>query len=67
MLRLTLFGRFSLTDSNGTEITLKSHKAKALLAYLALSEGMSRSREEVMALLWSDRAETQHGDLCGKC
>lgn len=59
MLRLTLFGRFALTDSNGAEIALKSRKAKALLAYLGMSDGMSRSREEIMALLWSDRAETQ--------
>lgn len=59
MLQLTLFGRFSLTDSNGAEIPLKSRKAKALLAYLGQSEGMARSREEIMALLWSDRAETQ--------
>jgi len=59
MLQLNLFGHFSLTDSNGAEITLKSRKAKALLAYLALSGDMSRSREEIMALLWSDRAEAQ--------
>ena len=59
MLRLTIFGLFSLADSNGTEIELKSRKAKALLAYLAISDRMSRSREEIMALLWSDRADTQ--------
>ena len=34
-------------------------KAKALLAYLALPPGKSRSREEIMALLWSDRGEAQ--------
>jgi len=59
MLRLTLFGRFALTDAGGTEIVLASRKARALLAYLALSPGLSRSREEIMALLWSNRGEAQ--------
>lgn len=59
MLRLTLFGGFSLAGADGAEILLKSRKAKALLAYLALPLGKTRSREEIMALLWSDRGETQ--------
>jgi len=59
MLRLTLFGGFSLAGADGVEVPLKSRKAKAVLAYLARSPRMSRSREEIMALLWSDRAEAQ--------
>jgi len=59
MLRLTLFGRFSLADADGTERVLTARKAQGLLAYLALSPGQSRSREEIMALLWSDRGEAQ--------
>jgi adenylate cyclase len=59
MLRLTLFGGFSLAGADGAEIPLKSQKAKALLAYLALPPGKARSREEIMALLWSDRGEAQ--------
>ena len=59
MFRLNLFGAFSLADSNGVEIPLKSRKAKALLAYLALSPNKSRSREKIMALLWSNRGEAQ--------
>jgi TolB-like protein/Flp pilus assembly protein TadD len=59
MLRLTLFGGFSLAGADGAEIPLKSRKAKALLAYLALPPGKPRSREEIMALLWSDRGEAQ--------
>jgi adenylate cyclase len=59
MLRLTLSGAFSAAHADGTEIAIKSKKARALLAYLALSPRMSRSREEVMALLWSDRGESQ--------
>ena len=59
MLRLTIHGRFSLRDAGGMETPLNSAKGKALLAYLALSPDMTRSREEIMALLWSDRAEAQ--------
>jgi TolB-like protein len=59
MYCLNLFGAFSLADSNGVEIPLKSGKAKALLAYLALPPGKPRSREEIMALLWSERGEAQ--------
>ena len=59
MLRLTLYGGFRLAGEDGSEIRLKSKKARALLAYLALPPGKSRSREEVMALLWSDRGEAQ--------
>ena len=59
MLQLTLFGGFSLAGADGAEVPLKSRKAKALLAYLARSPRMSRSRDEIMALLWSDRAKAQ--------
>ena len=59
MYRLSLFGRFSLVASEGNEVPLGSKKAKALLAYLAQTPDKTRSREEVLALLWSDRAEAQ--------
>jgi TolB-like protein len=59
MLRLSIFGRFRAADAFGKEIPIKSKKARALLAYLALPTGKERSREEVMALLWSERADEQ--------
>ena len=59
MLRLRLFGRFFLAHDEGAEIQLRSKKGRALLAYLALPLGRARSREEIIALLWSDRSETQ--------
>jgi TolB-like protein/Tfp pilus assembly protein PilF len=59
MLRLTLFGGFSAAGADGAEIPLKSQKAKALLAYLALPPGKARSREQIMALLWSERGDAQ--------
>ena len=59
MLRLSLYGGFFLTNSFGTDVPIKSRKAKALLAYLALKQGEMSNREEIMALLWSDRQEAQ--------
>jgi adenylate cyclase len=59
MLQLSLYGGFSLEGTDGADISLKSKKAKALLAFLALPPGKTHSREEIMALLWSDRGEAQ--------
>ncbi|MEM6409617.1 MAG: winged helix-turn-helix domain-containing protein [Pseudomonadota bacterium] len=59
MYRLSLFGPFHLADASGAELPLASRKARALLAYLAQTPGKPRSREEILALLWSDREEPQ--------
>jgi len=59
VLRLNIFGTFRVTDASGSEIPVKSRKARALLACLALPPGKSRSREQIMALLWSDRGDQQ--------
>ena len=59
MLTLSIFGTFQVVDALGNEIPVKSRKARALLAYLALPPGKARSREQVMALLWSDRGDQQ--------
>lgn len=59
MLRLNIFGTFRVFDASGKKIPVKSKKSRALLAYLALPTGKPRSREQIMALLWSDRADQQ--------
>lgn len=59
MLRLKIFGRFRAEDDLGKEVPIKSKKARALLAYLALPPGKPRSREQLTALLWSDRGDDQ--------
>lgn len=59
MYRLNLFGTFSLIGPDGAPVRLTSRKARALIAFLALGPGKPRSREEIMALLWSDRGEAQ--------
>lgn len=59
MLKLTLRGGFTLTTEEGTPIAIRSRKARGLLAVLARPIGQVRSRDEILALLWSDRAEPQ--------
>jgi DNA-binding SARP family transcriptional activator len=59
VLRLKIYGRFRAEDDFGQEIPIKSKKGRALLAYLALPPGKPRGREELMALLWSDRGDEQ--------
>jgi TolB-like protein len=59
VLRLSIFGIFRVADVSGNEIPVKSRKSRALLAYLALPPGKPRSREQIMALLWSDRGDQQ--------
>ena len=59
VLRLRILGTFRVADASGNEIPVKSRKARALLAYLALPPGKPRSREQIMALLWSNRGDQQ--------
>ncbi len=58
-LELDLFGGFELRHADGPRLALSSKKAKALLAYLALSPELSVSRDKIATLLWSDRGDEQ--------
>ena len=49
---LNLLGGFELRVIGGNPVTITSKKAKALLAYLALSGGKAISREKIAAMLW---------------
>jgi TolB-like protein/Tfp pilus assembly protein PilF len=53
---LRVLGEFGLTGSAGEEIELRSAKAQALLAYLALAGGAACSRDRLAALFWGDTA-----------
>lgn len=57
--RLDVCGRFALFDAGRNEITLKSRKCRALLAYLAAQPGERISRERLTDLFWGDRFEAQ--------
>ena len=58
-LHLQLLGGFLARDSSGQTIAIAGSKAALMLAYLALRPGEPRSRERLIALLWSDRGEAQ--------
>jgi DNA-binding SARP family transcriptional activator len=58
MLRLALFGGFSLAREEGTPLVVASRKCRALLAYLAL-EPRPVPRDRLAALLWGDGPESR--------
>jgi DNA-binding SARP family transcriptional activator/TolB-like protein/Tfp pilus assembly protein PilF len=57
-LLVRCLGRFRLEDQHGDQLQLRTRKARALLAALALN-GRPMSRDSLADLLWSDRGETQ--------
>ncbi|WP_156680617.1 trifolitoxin synthesis, TfuA [Sphingomonas profundi] len=57
---IRLHGDFRVVDcATGGDATPRSRKARALLAYLALSPDRCAGRERLTGLLWSDRGEEQ--------
>jgi TolB-like protein/DNA-binding SARP family transcriptional activator len=52
-------GRFAIEDPAQGDIAIANKKGQALLAYLALSPSLTRSRYDLAALLWDDRGEEQ--------
>lgn len=57
-LVLRCLGRFRLERSDGESLALRTRKARAMLACLALS-GRPATRDSLADLLWSDRAPAQ--------
>ena len=58
-LRLSLFGPFDCRDASGASIALRSRKAEAIIAYLAINRDRNHSRESLAALVWGDKADAQ--------
>ncbi len=58
-LELKLLGGFQVQLSSGLTFAPPTRKSRALLAYLALHPDKAQSREELVAVLWSERAERQ--------
>jgi TolB-like protein/DNA-binding SARP family transcriptional activator len=54
-----LLGGFEVRVGSGPALSFPTKKAKALLAYLAVSPGKSRSRSDLANLLWGDRGDEQ--------
>jgi DNA-binding SARP family transcriptional activator/TolB-like protein len=57
-LSISVIGQFS-ASCGGREVRLKTRKASAVLAYLALSETKQESRERLVGFLWSRSEETK--------
>jgi predicted ATPase/DNA-binding SARP family transcriptional activator len=57
--RLKLLGHFDARGPDGSAVRLNLKKARIALAALALATDGRIGREELMALLWSDRSEGQ--------
>lgn len=61
VLRIQFFGPFAATAADGTDVTPKSRKGQGVLALLASSNDMRRSRRILEQTLWSDRSPQQAG------
>ncbi|MDB5530313.1 MAG: hypothetical protein JWR51_3416 [Devosia sp.] len=58
-LYLRLLGPFEARLRDGRPVVFELKRARLLLAWLALRPGQRGSREEIAALLWSERSEEQ--------
>lgn len=54
MLQIQLLGACEFRDRAGRRLPLTARKSLALLAFLALQQGVPQSRERLAALLWED-------------
>ena len=54
-----LLGPMRATSATGGDVLPRSRKTRALLAILALSDGVPIARREITSLLWSRRADDQ--------
>ncbi|MDX5356704.1 MAG: hypothetical protein LPK12_03075 [Rhodobacterales bacterium] len=59
LMRLSLFGGCEIAGPDGQPVQLASRKARAVLAVLALSDGMALGRDRLCGLLWAEAAEDQ--------
>jgi TolB-like protein/DNA-binding SARP family transcriptional activator len=58
-IRASLFGRFQMTASDGSEIVISNKRARTILAILLLTPGESIDRDHLSKLLWPGRFEAQ--------
>ncbi|HUO84336.1 MAG TPA: response regulator [Thermoanaerobaculia bacterium] len=56
-LNIYLFGGFEARFGEGPALTFPTRKAQALIAYLAVTRGVTHSREKLVGLLWGETTE----------
>jgi DNA-binding SARP family transcriptional activator/TolB-like protein len=62
LTEIRLFGEFHLRQADGSDATPTSKKARALIAYVALSPNGAINRDKLAGLVWSTRADKQARD-----
>lgn len=63
-MRARVDGPFRVTGDDGSDLTPKGMKERALLALLLLSPGQRRTRAWLQSKLWSDRSPEQASGSC---
>lgn len=58
-MRMQLLGGFRFETGDGRRIAVSAKKARALLSYLALLQGMPQSRDMLASLFWSNSGDAQ--------
>jgi DNA-binding SARP family transcriptional activator len=58
-LRVTLLGGFEARLASGSDLSLPTKKARALLAYLSVHNAQSHPRDKLAALLWGEKSDQQ--------
>jgi TolB-like protein len=59
LVRISLLGGFDCRSATGQALAPSTHKARALLAYLAVTAGQRHARDKLADLLWGDRDGVQ--------
>ena len=58
-LYLQLLGDLRICNDDGEDVTPRGRKLRGMIAYLALADHRTVSRERLVGLLWGDRGEEQ--------
>jgi len=66
-VKINYWGALSVTADNGDSLLPKGTKARALLALLATSDTLERSRSFLQEMLWSDRGREQRAASLRQC
>lgn len=66
-VNIALLGPLAVSTADGRPVTIPGQKARALLAYLASTPGVKRSRERLAALLWSDASQDRARQSLRQC
>src|ERR1700753_3337258 len=59
VLRMTLLGEQTLIDDQAGSVPVRSSRAVALVAFLAVHAGSPQSRQRISGLLWPDSTDAQ--------